>query len=100
MVATNAHGGRCCGIKHIYNLGMSPTQGNIKAIEDIVDWNGKGASEHCQLLEVVINGAQARRGWKRELKRLGFRYVSKFKNRNSGHVVYVFHWHKLPRNWR
>lgn len=40
LMSLKGHGGQCCGIRHIYNLGASPKEAciNNKNVKEAIDW--------------------------------------------------------------
>lgn len=94
------HGGGCCGMGHIYSMGLFEPTDEMKADklsmlncyieelqEDLIDDEIIGDSF---LLEVVINAAQ-RKGWGVLLTERGFKEVNSFNNNNTGNTCYIYH---------
>jgi len=102
------HGGACCGISHVSDIGSSPTTANTykrfsgpsrACLERVITSHGRNAS---RVLEVVTaqdvdgdgTGTNQTENWEETLVELGFQKVSSFVNSNSGNVCTV--WHKHP----
>lgn len=107
MVQIVGHGGRCCGIYHIYSFSLNRVQEDLRRIDQwLVGDNG---FYQGRTLEVVLNEDQCREGRDTLLPGLaerGFVLTSAFYNTNSGNNCYVFHrvnnrlpMNNLPFNW-
>lgn len=101
MVAIVGHGGRCCGIYHIYGFNLNRVQEDLLQIDQ---WlvNDQGFYQG-RTLEVVLNEDQCDTGRETLLPGLaerGFVLTSAFYNTNSGNNCYVFHRvnNRLPMN--
>lgn len=91
MITVNYHGGGCCGVRHIYNFTGTRTEAVEEGIKTAVS-----RLSSAGLYEIVLTGAQLRRrpAIAKIIQELGFRFVTRFKNPNSGNICYVFHWVK------
>lgn len=100
MVALRNHGGFCCGVSHIYgfpeNLGYKDQA--LRRVKEIIqDFNGRNRVT-CQMLEVVLTEGQSKI-FHKDLTELGFRLVTRFRNKNSRNLVNVYHY-SHPYNLR
>lgn len=91
-----AHGGGCCGIRHIYNFDdeeVSYSSSGLKSLiqEDVKKYYQSTSTTWNCLVEAVLNEWQVELGWDDVLKEVGFKLVTKLKNSNSGNECYVFH---------
>lgn len=99
-----AHGGKCCGMNHIWGFLRIPNQQEVDLL--IGRSNLDMANGRCILREVVLNERQlvskgsvslpgdeypTLKSWGEILEKLGFKLVTSFKNINSGSLVFVFH---------
>lgn len=101
---TVAHGGACCGMDHIHNLGAYSEE-NLAELNRRIDAIKERRPQGCielvlidqQMMgeprrEAVYGGVQhAVGGWARHIERLGFRIVSCFQNSNHGNWCNVLH---------
>lgn len=98
MATVSSHGGRCCGIRHIY--GLSDFRGLITSeqLKNLVkQFNGK-CRTRGRLMEIVATDAQLRDPQLLEaLKENKFKLVQRFINANSGNYCNVFHFHPRPQ---
>lgn len=115
------HGGKCCGIKQIFQLGCDPEdEADEKAetppapyegsshINSPVDFFHPAAPEETtgerldrylafikekrpKGLVEVVLSSYQFAGWRKPLEKLGFTKVSAFKNGNSGNPCEVYH---------
>lgn len=100
------HGGNCCGMKHIWGLGVEDLVTKRTFIKEKLERNLNGVGNNgifysntaCFLTEIVLTDEQMGSMPKllQSMKELGFRRVSRFLNPNSGNVCNVFHSHKEP----
>lgn len=86
------HGGRCCGMRHIFNFptafpGQEPT---VKVYKDIIG-SAMRHSTGCGLIEVSLIDRQLNTNLIAALKSKGFYLVSRFSNPNTQNYVNVFH---------
>lgn len=118
------HGGKCCGFKHIYDLGMYPSEDaprkrKTKKLKNEGDcymsspksffWEAAPAETKGQRLDrllefldeyrpngicEIILSAYQLVGWRDFIKARGFVEVNKCKNSNSGNMIYVYHRNK------
>lgn len=103
-IDVNAHGGNCCGICHIYDLtgessndcGEDPfcPETFKKVVEN--NYRERDIDGSSRLLEVVVTDLQMENNpdIQESLDELGFRYVSKFRNINSGNICRIYHKYK------
>ncbi len=87
------HGGDCCGIVCLdgfFNFCKDEIQRLKDRVKNINEGSGPG---ECRLIEAVVTDKQLAeyKHLKGGLKKAGFRCVSRFKNRNSGNICYVYH---------
>lgn len=83
------HGGGCCGIRHITGFGLiSPT--SVRSLDDCIK-----QVQANRLMEVTLIDSQLKRWWP-ELRKRGFRQVTRFRNSNSGNNVTVLHFIRKP----
>ena len=95
------HGGECCGISHVMDFCINPTDSDFKYNLDMIKElqeesvnkeNGTGV-----MLEVVLADFQFKL-WRPELLKLGFKEVTRFVNDNSNNTCAVFHYvHQVAR---
>lgn len=109
MLQIARHGGRCCGIHHIYGFSLAGDRVQ-EDLQRIDQWliNNQGFYQG-RTLEIVLNESQCREGQDTLLPGLaerGFVLTSAFYNTNSGNNCYVFHrvndrlpMNNLPFNW-
>ncbi len=89
MPLWSEHGGECCGMTHIYNIGGPTTLSYIdRQLQDL-------PHHHC--VEIVLTDGQIRANKTivRGLKQRGFKLVSRFLNDNSGNYCNVLHRYPL-----
>lgn len=94
------HGGNCCGIKHVVGFGeaftdyrgMELDQNVEDYLEEYGNCNKDNKTTFNGLLEATLTDQQMAAGWAAELKKRGFRLVTRFKNSNSGNYVNVLHY--------
>lgn len=103
------HGGRCCGIHHIWNfpLGTFHTPAERTAmVQQLVDESSQyqfdtydGDSEedtsedtYQTAVECVLTDGQLNQGWRDTLIDFGFKPVFRFHNNNSGNDCTVFYY--------
>lgn len=95
-----AHGGSCCGMRHLRGFSALDTEATIKAqVENCYPANMGG------IIEAVLTNAQCNNPRTSHipeaLQKVGFRLVSRFKNPNSGNICNVFHYNqKAPRPFK
>lgn len=111
-----AHGGECCGIWHIHDMGMSPNNNDVNGRQRITkeerlreliesldgeviysdfddeDDDNDRTYNNGRVKEVVLADYQLD-GWQDKLIEMGFKLVASFLNSNSGNVCYVFYHH-------
>ena len=91
MARTYAHGGGCCGVRHLCLFTGRESSREIRL-------NVNSAAAASTLLEAVLTNGQlktypALRGI---LEAEGFRLVTSFRNGNSGSTCNVFHYNPAP----
>lgn len=97
MAYITAHGGHCCGIRHMYSFGYLDTK---ESIQKLIDTETAQHRTQGYLVEAVITNAQCRLlpNLAKNLQEVGFRLVSRFKNPNSSNICNVFHYNVAPRS--
>lgn len=115
------HGGKCCGIKHIFGLGyhpdeMLPRRGKSKKLKNEGSCfmnstrpffhESAPAETYLKRLERIIAFIQVNRPWgvievvlsdcqllhwRPKIEELGFKLVNKCKNSNSGQTIHIYH---------
>lgn len=118
------HGGQCCGIKHIYDLGWSPTSmlaakrktRKLKSEATCYMSSKKDfhypsapAETYLQRLDRYLAFLDTKRPkgiceiilsddqlvhWRGILEERGFKLVNKCKNSNSGNMIHIYHRNK------
>lgn len=92
------HGGRCCGVDHIYGfsylrsrpvLGLDAGSKEIvKSFQDrVATWKRNNPS---RMLEACLTDSQMMK-WAPYLQEAGFKLVTRFRNSNSENTVNVLH---------
>jgi hypothetical protein len=87
MVALAAHGGHCCGARHLYGFSAVENQNPNEIVRQLA------TSDSGRLVEVILNGDQVR-GYPAavaKLAELGFVLVGHYINNNHNSHNYVFH---------
>jgi len=93
----SAHGGKCCGITHIYcfeDYWLGPVMTKEKWVKQIKSKIEAKLYNHyyrSHLFEIVLIDEQLIPTLKEALKDLGFKMVTRFINSNSGNRCNVFH---------
>lgn len=84
------HGGECCGMSHIYDMGET------KETLRVVDRTLRDLPTN-HLVEIVLTDRQIKRNKSipKGLKKRGFKLVSRFYNDNSGNYCNVLHRYPL-----
>lgn len=114
------HGGQCCGISHVFNLGSTPNKKRLldmisAAIEEtaenhyeyneegdviVLDVYGKRVRKFGHCIEVSLTDTQME-FWAPTLKELKFKLGPRFLNDNSGnHVTILYYQSKKTRTKR
>lgn len=97
MLRLNHHGGHCCGIRHIhgfYNTNLRDMDNELSRVStDAERRYSVGFGGDHGLQEIVLTASQIRNRPElaEKIQDRGFKYVSRFKNPNSGNICYVFH---------
>ena len=99
----DAHGGSCCGISHICDVGYNLSVGDgvervLRLMNDYIenefDFDDEGNNsidKWGHLFEITLTDQQVTDVVIRNLKALKFRHVNRFYNQNSGNYVNIFH---------
>jgi len=97
MSSRIVHGGRCCGINHIYGFGANETKERLKSLIDQSEFRRRSRG---MVLEVVLTNPQCKKypNHPKWLQELGFKLVTRFVNPNSGNICNVFHYNKYPKS--
>lgn len=94
-VIEDGHGGECCGITHVSNFDTysEPTADELKAAAEEFQRDHGGASrDHMYEAVLTDNQLSWKDGfWRKQLKKAGFKKVTRFRNSNSGNYCNVFH---------
>ena len=91
MLQMTGHGGRCCGVRHIF--GFDGTV-DAAAIDNLLV---RHVRPGMFVEAVVTNGQlQRHRNIAPALRATGFKLVTRFKNPNSGNICNVFHRNQTP----
>lgn len=101
-IVIDDHGGGCCGIRN-----LSYFNGRIGEVQDLegyikrhldslpanADEDDRGDEDSCYLSEIVLTDWQMKEYPEllTKMKTLGFKRVSRFKNKNTNNVCNVFH---------
>ncbi len=83
------HGGECCGMSHIHNIGGPTTLSFIdRRLEDF-------PHHHCVEIVLTDNQIKDSKALMKGIKKRGFKLVSRFLNDNSGNYCNVLHRYPL-----
>lgn len=114
-----SHGGKCCGILHIFGFGTNPDGQHpqvddngvrqhdddglglydgtyLSKLDEILDMFNTRNFALPRLIEVTLVSNQ--RVWYPILEERGFRLAYEFHNGNTGNIVKVFHLYKRPND--
>lgn len=97
----NAHGGACCGMRHIFGFNSSGKQQRASLDHSLSLVPGS------RVAEVVLTDSQCTKERMALLKEKGFRYVASFINGNTRRKLHIFHFYSgktyatntPPKNW-
>lgn len=91
----NAHGGGCCGVRHISGMDHGTEQELDELLAQVCPNDNPN-----RLTEIILSSRQIatlpdrrnpERGWPAILNERGFRLVSRFTNSNSDNECFIFH---------
>ena len=97
MAGLTYHGGRCCGMRHIFSFLGNETREDI---ENLIRLQTRQNVNQGMLIEVVLTNGQCRSSPRLPvmLQEVGFKLVNRFRNPNTGNICNVFHYNKSPRS--
>lgn len=87
------HGGNCCGMHHLYGFYRTET------VEDI-QRRLLGLPRQGMTVEIILTNSQLGKmsSLGKNIQKVGFRLVNRFKNPNSGAICNVFHYTPRARS--